>query len=119
MSDAKEALIQPLSSSDLKPEAHVPASSLPNLADSGIVFDEHHHSSSSAVTNGFPASRLPTIRQASRSGSATLIDEVDNPVNGGIGGLGRHLHHHQVQDCRHSNNSNALGAAKSPTALVP
>uniref|UniRef100_A0A7E4V4G0 Ig-like domain-containing protein n=1 Tax=Panagrellus redivivus TaxID=6233 RepID=A0A7E4V4G0_PANRE len=83
--------------------AGAPASSLPNLADSGIVFDEHNSSATSSASTG-PS--MPPIRQASASGSLTLTtDDQSSDL----------LH---LRDCRQGNGVIGGPGNRNPVAAT-
>lgn len=86
---------------------HPPASSLPNLADSGIVYDEHNGSNASSSHSGGYG-----LRTSDRSGSTTLVDEMSTPpANRSIFSTG------QLRDCRVKND--LFNNSASPATLVP
>jgi hypothetical protein len=87
-------------------------SSLPNLADSGIVFDDLSTSGGTTTSTLNPLSQhLPTIHQGSCSGSLTLVEDVLPKISHSM--LNQHL-----QDCRRERNSSVYETSNA-TTLVP
>uniref|UniRef100_A0AC34FSR2 Uncharacterized protein n=1 Tax=Panagrolaimus sp. ES5 TaxID=591445 RepID=A0AC34FSR2_9BILA len=84
-------------------------SSLPNLADSGIVFDELSTSGGTTTTSTLNP-QLPTIHQGSCSGSITLVEDVLPKKSHSM--LNQHL-----QDCRRERNS--VYETSNTATLVP
>ncbi|KAE9551916.1 hypothetical protein FO519_004875 [Halicephalobus sp. NKZ332] len=86
---------------------HPPASSLPNLTDSGIVFDDQ---------NGYNGSHsaAPIPKSGERSGSTTLVDEAVTPP-------ATRAFYNNIRDCRRQRNVNERldGTSGTPPTLVP
>jgi len=85
---------------------HPPASSLPNLTDSGIVFDDH---------NGYNGTHSNHIsKSGDRSGSTTLVDEAVTPP-------ASRAFYSNMRDCRRQKNMNECldGTGATTPTLVP